>query len=47
MSYVHDGLTLYFGTAAGSQKARNIDLCDKVSLTVTLPALSVMTIEVK
>ncbi|MBV9288088.1 MAG: pyridoxamine 5'-phosphate oxidase family protein [Hyphomicrobiales bacterium] len=37
VSYVHDGLTLYFGTAAGSQKARNIDLCDKVSLTVTLP----------
>ena len=37
VSYVHDGLTLYFGTAADSQKARNIALCDKVSLTVTLP----------
>ena len=37
VSYVHDGLTLYFGTAADSQKARNIELCDKVSLTVTLP----------
>ena len=37
VSFVHDGLTLYFGTAADSQKARNISLCDKVSLTVTLP----------
>lgn len=37
VSFVHDGLTLYFGTAADSQKARNIGLCDKVSLTVTLP----------
>ena len=37
VSYVHDGLTLYFGTAAGSQKAHNIALCDKVSLTVNLP----------
>ena len=37
VSYVHDGLTLYFGTAADSQKAHNIALCDKVSLTVNLP----------
>ena len=37
VSYVHDDLTLYFGTAADSQKARNIALCDKVSLTVNLP----------
>ena len=37
VSYVHDGLTLYFGAAANSQKARNIALNDKVSLTVTLP----------
>ena len=37
VSYVHDGLTLYFGTAADSQKARNIALCEKVSLTVNLP----------
>ena len=37
VSYVHDGLTIYFGTAATSQKARNIGLSDKVSLTVTLP----------
>ncbi len=37
VSYVHDGLTLYFGTAAESQKARNIGLSDKVSVTVNLP----------
>jgi general stress protein 26 len=37
VSYVRDGLTIYFGTAADSQKARNIALCDKVSLTVNLP----------
>ncbi len=37
VSYVHDGLTLYFGTAADLQKARNIGLNDKVSLTVNLP----------
>ena len=37
VSYVHDGVTLYFGTSADSQKARNIAINDKVSLTVTLP----------
>ena len=37
VGYVHDDVTLYFGTAGDSQKARNIALCDKVSLTVTLP----------
>ena len=37
VGYVNDGVTLYFGTGADSQKARNIDLCDKVSLTVNLP----------
>lgn len=37
VSYVHDGVTIYFGTATNSQKARNIALCDKVSLTVNLP----------
>ncbi len=37
VGYVNDGVTVYFGTAADSQKARNIALCDKVSLTVTLP----------
>jgi general stress protein 26 len=37
VGYVHDGVTLYFGTAGDSQKARNIALCDKVSAAVTLP----------
>lgn len=37
VGYVNDGVTLYFGTSADSQKARNIALSDKVSLTVTLP----------
>jgi general stress protein 26 len=37
VGYVNDGVTLYFGTAANSQKARNIAICDKVSLTVNLP----------
>ena len=37
VSYVSDGLTLYFGCAAESQKAQNIVYNDKVSLTVTLP----------
>ncbi len=37
VSYVHDGVTIYFGTSADSQKARNIAFNDKVSLTVTLP----------
>lgn len=37
VGYVNDGVKIYFGTAADSQKARNIALCDKVSLTVTLP----------
>jgi general stress protein 26 len=37
VSFVHNGLTIYFGCGAGSQKARNIRRCDKVSLTVDLP----------
>jgi nitroimidazol reductase NimA-like FMN-containing flavoprotein (pyridoxamine 5'-phosphate oxidase superfamily) len=36
VSYVNDGLTIYFGCAAESQKAKNIARCDKVSLTVNL-----------
>ena len=35
VSYVSDGLNIYFGCAAESQKAQNI--AHKVSLTVTLP----------
>lgn len=37
VSYASDGLTLYFGTSAESQKARNIARNGKVSLTVNLP----------
>lgn len=37
VSFVHDGLRIYFGCGAHSQKARNIEGSDKVSLTVDLP----------
>jgi nitroimidazol reductase NimA-like FMN-containing flavoprotein (pyridoxamine 5'-phosphate oxidase superfamily) len=37
VSYAHDGLTLYFGCAGDSQKARNLASNDKVSLTINLP----------
>ena len=34
VSYVNDGLTIYFGTSTDSQKARNIAQNNKVSLTI-------------
>jgi general stress protein 26 len=37
VSYVNDGLTIYFGCAAESQKAKNVARNGKVSLTVNLP----------
>jgi hypothetical protein len=37
VSYVSDGLTMYFGCAAESQKAQNIAYNNRVSLTVTPP----------
>ncbi len=40
VSYVNDGLTIYFGCAAASQKAKNIARNPKVSLTVNLPYTS-------
>jgi len=40
VSYINDGLSIYFGCAADSQKARNISRSDKVSLTVNLPYAS-------
>jgi general stress protein 26 len=40
VSYVSDGLTIYFGCAAESQKAQNIAYNNKISLTVTLPYFS-------
>lgn len=40
VSYVSDGLKIYFGCDAGSQKARNIARSNKVSLTVDAPYAS-------
>lgn len=37
VSFVHDGLTIYFGTGGGSQKARNLDRDDRAAVTVTPP----------
>jgi general stress protein 26 len=37
VSYAHDGLSLYFGCAGDSRKARNLARDDKVSLTINLP----------
>ena len=34
VSFMNDGLRIYFGTATNSQKARNIAQNDKVSLTM-------------
>jgi nitroimidazol reductase NimA-like FMN-containing flavoprotein (pyridoxamine 5'-phosphate oxidase superfamily) len=40
VSYVNDGLKIYFGCAASSQKAKNLARNNKVSLTVNLPYAS-------
>ena len=37
VSYVNDGLAIYFATSAHAQKAANIAKCDKVSLTINRP----------
>lgn len=37
VSFVHDGLNIYFGCGTHSQKAQNIRYSDKVSLAVDLP----------
>lgn len=37
VSFVHDGLTIYFATGTESQKARNIARSDKVSVAIALP----------
>lgn len=37
VSFAHDGLTLYAGIGLDSQKAHNVQHCDKVSLAVTPP----------
>ena len=40
VSYVNDGLNIYFGCAAGSQKAKNLARDSRISLTVNLPYTS-------
>ena len=40
VSYVTDGLMIYFGCAANSQKAKNLSPNSKTSLTVNLPYTS-------
>jgi general stress protein 26 len=40
VNYASDGLIIYFGCAAESQKARNVACNDKVSLTITLPSFN-------
>jgi nitroimidazol reductase NimA-like FMN-containing flavoprotein (pyridoxamine 5'-phosphate oxidase superfamily) len=40
VSYVNDGLKIYFGCAASSQKAKNLARNSRVSLTVNLPCSS-------
>ena len=40
VSYVNNGLKIYFGCAAASQKAKNLARNNKVSLTVNLPYAS-------
>ncbi len=37
VSYVSDGLSIYFGCSAESQKARNLARDPRVSITITLP----------
>lgn len=37
VSFVNDGLAIYFGCSSSSQKARNLARDPRVSLTVTLP----------
>jgi nitroimidazol reductase NimA-like FMN-containing flavoprotein (pyridoxamine 5'-phosphate oxidase superfamily) len=37
VSFVNEGLNIYFGTGAQSQKTKNIALNDKVSVIVNLP----------
>jgi nitroimidazol reductase NimA-like FMN-containing flavoprotein (pyridoxamine 5'-phosphate oxidase superfamily) len=45
VSFVHDGLNLYFGTGARSQKSENIAHDPRVSITVTAPYADWLQIE--
>jgi general stress protein 26 len=44
VSFVHDGLLLYFGCGAGSQKAANISRDPRVAVTMTAPYADWMAI---
>jgi len=37
VSFVHDGIRIYFGTFAGAQKAHNIERDNRVSVSITDP----------
>ena len=45
VSFAHDGLTLYFGCGAASQKAANIAFDPRVSVTMAAPYRDWMAIE--
>ena len=45
VSFVHDGLTVYFACSAKSQKAANISHEPRVSLTMTIPYKNWLEIE--
>lgn len=45
VSFMNDGLTIYFGTSSDSQKANNLAANDKVSLTINRPYESWSDIE--
>jgi len=45
VSFAHDGMTLYFGCGAQSQKARNLAREPRVSITVTPPYAAWSVIE--
>lgn len=37
VSYVSEGMTIWLGIGAGSQKAHNIETCNKVSAVIDMP----------
>jgi general stress protein 26 len=37
VSYANDGLVLYFGTMRDSQKLKNLQHCNRISLTIVVP----------
>jgi len=40
VSYVNDGLVLYFATNRNSRKVRNLQYCNRVSLTIDVPYIN-------